>query len=148
MDFIKQWCFYICITVIICAVFSFMSPKGNMSKLYKSVISLFIIASFLYPLTQKVDISFDLPELSEYSYAYDNTNSIANQSLKATISNFLESNEVNGFVVDCKTSINDNNEITVESVQIAVASQYDCEEIRQLVFDGLNINVSVIHNGE
>lgn len=148
MDFIKQWCFYICITVIVCAVFSFMSPKGNMSKLYKSVISLFIIASFLYPLTQKIDISFDLPELSEYSYAYDNTNSIANQSLKATISNFLESNEVNGFVVDCKTSINDNNEITVESVQIAVASQYDCDEIRQLVFDGLNINVSVIHNGE
>lgn len=148
MDFIKQWCFYICITVIICAVFSFMSPKGNMSKLYKSVISLFILASFLYPFTQNIDFHFDAPELYEYSYAYDNTNSIANQSLKAAISAFLEENGVFNFVIDCKTSINENNEITVESVQIAVTNEYDCDNIKKLVFEGLNINVSVIHNGE
>lgn len=148
MDYIRQWCFYICITVVICAVFSFMSPKGNMSKLYKSVISLFILASFLYPLTQNIDFHFELPELSEYSYPYDNTNSIANQSLKSTISAFLESKGIDGFVVDCKTSINENNEITVESIQIAVGAEYDCDYIKQLVFDGLNINVSVIHNGE
>ena len=80
--------------------------------------------------------------------AYDNTNSIANQSLKATISSFLESNDISGFVVDCKTSVNENNEITVESVQIAVGAEYDCDYIKQLVFDGLNINVSVIHNGQ
>lgn len=148
MDFIKQWCFYICITVIICAVFSFMSPKGNMSKLYKCVISLFILASFLYPFTQNIDFHFDTPELYEYSYAYDNTNSIANQSLKAAISTFLEENGVFNFVIDCKTSINENNEITVESVQIAVTNEYDCDNIKKLVFEGLNINVSVIHNGE
>lgn len=148
MDYIKQWCFYICVTVIICAVFSFMSPKGNMSKLYKSVISLFILASFLYPLTQNFDFHFDFPQLEDYSYAYDNTNSIANQSLKATISSFLESNDISGFVVDCNTSVNENNEITVESVQIAVGAEYDCDYIKQLVFDGLNINVSVIHNGQ
>ena len=76
---------------------------------------------------------------------YNGLKSLAeqNEALVEQLSRLCEA-----FVVDCKTSVNENNEITVESVQIAVGAEYDCDYIKQLVFDGLNINVSVIHNGQ
>lgn len=148
MDYIKQWCFYICSTLIFSSLLSILSPKGNMSKIYKTIISLFIFISLLMPITHIGEINLESFKVSNFSGINENTNSIANNSLKSTIQSFLEKNDILGSRINCVTYLNENNEIVVESVQIAISDEYDVEYVRKMVFDSLSVNARVIHIGE
>lgn len=148
MDYIKQWCFYICSTLIFSSLLSILSPKGNMSKIYKTIISLFIFISLLMPITHIGEIKLESFKVSNFSGINENTNSIANNSLKSTIQSFLEKNDILGSRINCVTYLNENNEIVVESVQIAISDEYDVEYVRKMVFDSLSVNARVIHIGE
>ena len=51
MDVVKQWTLNICLTLIGAVILSLVSPRGSMGRFYKTVLSLFIIAGFLLPIT-------------------------------------------------------------------------------------------------
>ena len=148
MNLIKEWTFCICSTVIVSVIFSLLAPKGGSGRFYKSVISLFIFISFLFPFTQidekKLDFNLDNINIE----VENNTNSIAEGVVKNEIITLLENNSVYSAGVNCSSSVNANNEIVLNSVTVSVADEYDCDTVRQLIYDELSLNVRVIHIGE
>ena len=76
MNLIKEWTFCICSTVIVSVIFSLLAPKGGSGRFYKSVISLFIFISFLFPFTQIGDKKLDFNLDNINIEAENNTNSI------------------------------------------------------------------------
>lgn len=148
MDYIKQWCLYICLTVIVAVIFSFLAPNGNLKKLYQTIISLFIFISFLLPLTQSEKLSFNFNPNFNVSYIENNTNSIGNEVIKDEINSVLYDYGLKNCLVDCTSYLKENNEIVVESVQVAVGDEYDTKEIENLIFERLSIRARVIHIGD
>ena len=142
MDFVRQWTVFVCITVLICVVLSFLTPNGNMGRFYRMIISVFIFLSFLYPFTQS-DISFKPVQIKEY-----NTNSIYDDYVESQISALLNSNSVIGADILCTSSINKNNEIVLEDVVVAVSDEYDVKDVDALIFDNLGIRARVVHIGQ
>lgn len=146
MNLIKEWTFCICSTVIVSVIFSLLAPKGG--RFYKSVISLFIFISFLFPFTQIGDKKLDFNLDNINIETENNTNSIAEGVVKNEIITLLENNSVYSAGVNCSSSINADNEIILNSVTVSVADEYDCDTVRQLIYDELSLNVRVIHIGE
>lgn len=76
MDFLKEWTYTICITLIISVIFSILTPKGNMGRFFKIILATFIFLSFIYPF-KSAQIDFTLPEFnisdaqSEQSQTYE-----------------------------------------------------------------------------
>ncbi len=139
MNLIKEWTFCICSTVIVSVIFSLLAPK---------VISLFIFVSFLFPFTQIGDKKLDFNLDNINIEAENNTNSIAEGVVKNEIITLLENNSVYSAGVNCSSSVNADNEIVLNSVTVSVADEYDCDTVRQLIYDELSLNVRVIHIGE
>lgn len=148
MNLIKEWTFCICSTVIVSVIFSLLAPKGGSGRFYKSVISLFIFVSFLFPFTQIGDKKLDFNLDNINIEAENNTNSIAEGVVKNEIITLLENNSVYSAGVNCSSSVNADNEIMLNSVIVSVADEYDCDTVRQLIYDELSLNVRVIHIGE
>ena len=148
MNLIKEWTFCICSTVIVSVIFSLLAPKGGSGRFYKSVISLFIFISFLFPFTQIGDKKLDFNLDNINIETENNTNSIAEGVVKSEIITLLESSSVYSAGVNCSSSVNANNEIVLNSVTVSVADEYDCDTVRQLIYDELSLNVRVIHIGE
>lgn len=148
MNLIKEWTFCICSTVIVSVIFSLLAPKGGSGRFYKSVISLFIFISFLFPFTQISDKKLDFNLDNINIEVENNTNSIAEGVVKNEIITLLENNSVYSAGVNCSSSVNADNEIMLNSVTVSVADEYDCDIVRQLIYDELSLNVRVIHIGE
>ena len=148
MNLIKEWTFCICSTVIVSVIFSLLAPKGGIGRFYKSVISLFIFISFLFPFTQIGDKKLDFNLDNINIEAENNTNSIVEGVVKKEIITLLENNSVYSAGVNCSSSVNADNEIMLNSVTVSVADEYDCDTVRQLIYDELSLNVRVIHIGE
>lgn len=148
MNLIKEWTFCICSTVIVSVIFSLLAPKGGSGRFYKSVISLFIFVSFLFPFTQIGDKKLDFNLDNINIEAENNTNSIAEEVVKNEIITLLENDSVYSVGVNCSSSVNADNEIVLNSVTVSVADEYDCDTVRQLIYDELSLNVRVIHIGE
>lgn len=148
MNVIKEWTFCICSTVIVSVIFSLLAPKGSGGRFYKSVISLFIFVSFLFPFTQigGEKLNFNLDNIN--IEMENNTNSIVDGVVENEIITILENNSVYSAGVNCFSSVNADNEITLNSVTVSVADEYDCDTVRQLIYDELSLNVRVIHIGE
>ena len=139
MDFFKQWTIFVCMTVLMCVVFSFLTPKGSMGQM---IISLFIFLSFLYPFSQS-KINFDLPEIETA-----NTYSINDGMIESQIKTCLTENSIIGANVNCRSRINSDNEIVVEKVVVSVSDDYDTAEVQKLIFENLSINAEVVHIGQ
>ena len=148
MNLIKEWTFCICSTVIVSVIFSLLAPKGSSGRFYKSVISLFIFISFLFPFTQIGDKKLDFNLDNINIEAENNTNSIVEGVVKNEIITLLENNSVYSAGVNCSSSVNADNEIVLNSVTVSVADEYDCDTVRQLIYDELSLIVRVIHIGE
>jgi hypothetical protein len=147
MEFLKQWTLCVSTTLVISAVFSLFTPKGRMNTFYKLIISLFIFISFLYPLK-----SFDIEEF-KVDAVFDEGNfaDVEKSSYEIMINNqvksVLEKNNVIGANVSSDIKFS-NDEIEVNYVQIAVADEYDVNDIENMIFNSLGINARVIHSGQ
>lgn len=148
MDFIKEWTFSICLTVIIAVVFSYLTPKGNLSKAYTSIISLFICLSFFYPLANFDNFNIKMPSVNISQEAKNNTDRIIEGQIEKQVKDTLSKNNVDVSNVDASVSLNDKNEVLVDDVQIAVSSKYDLKDVENIVFDELGIVARVIYIGQ
>lgn len=100
MDFIKSWTVSVCLTLIISAVFSVISPKGSMGRFYKVIIAVFIFVSLLYPFSD-----FDFNEFkSDFNFQSElesTQESLASDQVENVIKNVLSAREIEGAEVEC-----------------------------------------------
>lgn len=137
MDFIKNWVFCICITVIVSVIFSLVTPKGSMGRFYKIIISLFIFISFIFPFAD-----FDIDEFkadfnleSEYKNTAESTAEIEVEQL---VKNELEKNGISNASVLCNATLQ-NDEFYIDYVKIYVSKDYNCDEVKDIIYNTLGI---------
>lgn len=147
MEFLKQWTMCVCITLVISVIFSLFTPKGRMSGFYKIILSLFIFISFLYPLQSFNIIDFKTDEIFS-DYEYESAEQTAYEAMiNNQIKSVLNENNVIGASVSSEVKIQ-NDEASVNYVQVAIPDEYDSQEIEDLIFDTIGINAKVIYIGQ
>lgn len=146
MDFIKEWTFYVCITVIASVIFSFLTPKGSMGDFYKVIISIMIFLSFFYPVSTRGLSSLEYPKTEQNEYT--NSNNTICFMIKQKINETLLKYDIVGADVRCEYELNDKNEIDIKNIQVAVSDEYEIDKVEEIIFDDLQLKVSVIHIGQ
>ncbi len=145
MEFLKEWTYTICITLVISVVFSILTPKGNMGKFFKIILAAFIFLSFIYPLkSSEIDLSFPEFNISEIedsqSDAYKNT-------IDTQVNQTLEKGGYSSCVIKSDIDFKDN-EIYIKSITVSIPSDYNKEEVKSYLFDSLGILAEVYYVGE
>ncbi len=142
MDFIKSWTVSVCLTLIISAVFSVISPKGTMGRFYKVIISVFVFVSLLYPFADfdfdefKSDFSLE----SEFETTQEN---LAEMQVENIIKNVLTENGIENAEVEC-TAVQSQEEISVESVTVFVPESYSADDVRKIILEQTGVAAEVI----
>ena len=148
MDFIKQWTFCVCASLIIAVIFSVLTPKGTMNRFYKMMLSVFVFVSFLVPFQNFSAKDFDFSSIGIEDKIQLSQNKTAENMLESEISKLLDSNGIVGYSVSSAADYNaSTGEIEINSVQISVSDDCDTKEIQKLVFESLGINAEVINVG-
>lgn len=144
MDFIKEWSLTVCITLIIAVIFSMMTPHGNMGKMYKIILAVFIFISFLLPF-RAGGIDFDLPFV-DFEEVMEEQN-----SYNALIENMIKSKLIEagyeGCIISCSAKYS-NDEIKINSLTICVPSGTDKEDVKNYVFENAGMVAEVYGLGE
>lgn len=146
MDFFKNWIFSVCLTLILAVIFSVMTPKGNMGKFYKTIISMFIFMSFLYPISnaKASDFKIDLPSFkSTYNEQIEN---ISKNNAESIIVNELKNIGVNANV-SLEMNLK-NNEIEITSLTVYIPDDKSKSEVSDYMLDKLGMIADVKYIGE
>lgn len=147
MDFLKQWTFGVCITLIISVIFSVFAPKGRLSSFYKVIISLFIFISFLMPFTHYTKAEFSVKDKISSSQIYDKSSEAASSLINAKVKQCLTDHKIIGAAVTSDVTV-ENDEITVNRLTVAVPDEYDIAEVKSILSKNLSVNAEVIHIGD
>ena len=146
MDFLKNWIFSVCLTLILAVIFSVMTPKGSLGKFYKMIISMFIFVSFLYPVSnaKASDFKIDLPMFNNnYEQQIEDA---GKNNTEAIIIGKLKEIGVNASVsieIDFK-----NNEIEIESLTVYVPDGTSKNMISDYLLSELGMVAEVKYIGE
>ena len=148
MEFFKQWCFCVCVTLVLAVIFSLFTPRGSMKRFYKILISVFIFTSFLYPFkdfgAKQLKLSNPLSEITT-----DTAQSPYNLLVQSEIQKALKNAGYNSCNVTAKTSVDyKSGEISIVEVTISIPDGYDKDKIQSAVFDKTGIKARVIYVGE
>lgn len=144
MDFIKQWVLGVCITLILSVVFSLLTPKGNMGRIYKVILAMFIFISFILPLNSN-DIEISIPDF-DFSLSDSQEDSYKNL-VESNIRTSLENGGYTSCIIDCDVEYS-NDEIIVNSLVVSVPAQYDKKEVEKYIYDELEMVAEVYSLGE
>lgn len=144
MEFINEWTYSICITLVVSIIFSLLLPQGTFAKFSKMIMAVFISLSFILPL-KNADFSDIIPEL-DIEIEKQNEDTYEN-IIEANIKNTLIDGGYSGCITDCSVSESDK-EICIESAEIFAPQEFDCNEIKDYVFDKIGIYAEVYHIGE
>lgn len=145
MDFIKEWTFNICITLIISVIFSMLSPKGSMGKFFKITLAIFIFLSFIYPF-KSTDINLAFPEFNIEEFENGQESAYSNL-ICASIENQLET----GGYASCKAKVSINyseDEIKINRVSVQIPDTYSDIDVKNYIYDELGIVAEVHYLGE
>ncbi len=148
MEFIKQWTFCVCVSLIIAVIFSILTPKGSMKTFYKMMLSVFVFISFVIPFGDfsVSDFDFETADLADVLQTDENKN--VETMINSEVTALLKSKGVSGFAVASDASYNpQNGEINVQDIQVSVSDDEDLKYIESLVFDNLGLKVRVINVG-
>ena len=147
MTFLKQWTMCVCVTLVIAVVFSLFTPKGNMKKFYRILISLFVFISFLYPLKDVQRFDFSIPFNQEELFENERLAPFENE-VNSQIKKLLKENGITGAVVSSNLSFKDDSSLSIDEVRISIPDEYGKKETERLVFEKLGIKAKVINSGE
>lgn len=146
MDFIKNWIFSVCTTLILSVIFSAFTPKGNVGKFYKVIISLFIFVSFIYPLTDYEFKNLNV-EFPAFSNVYvSELNDSNKKNIELLIKTKLQEQNINANVsVECSAN---SEETEIEKISIYVPDGSNAGEIKDFVYKELGLVADVKCLGE
>jgi len=149
MEFIKQWSFCVCTSLIISSVFSLLAPEGSMNKFWKTMLSAFIFVSFIIPFKDFSASDFKLENYDLDSSVYESADSVYENGVNAQIKEFLTEKGITGANVSSRVKyIAESSEIEINEVVISIPDEYDKSEIKRLVFEEMGINSRVVYLGE
>lgn len=126
---IKQWAYGITVAAIIGAIVLALSPKGSTEKLVKTAVSLFLMCAILYPFisgANPIEL-FEKIELPEFDTSISQNNSARNfltNELKEKIAEILSQSGINDTDISIDISIENENEMKINSVQIFAAEEF------------------------
>lgn len=145
MDFIKEWTYTICITLVISVVFSLLTPKGNMGRFFKIILAAFIFLSFIYPLkSSEIDLTF--PEFSMEGMDTVQRETYEN-GIVTQVNQTLKAGGYDSCVVKSNIKMKDN-EIHITKLTVSIPSSYDKAEVKNYLFDSLGVQAEVYYLGE
>lgn len=148
MEFIKEWTICICSTLVVATVLSLLAPNSSNGKFYKTLVKIFIFLSFIYPFTHT---NFELPKfesIETQKVQVDYQEKVASDMVRDKIIELLKISNINGAIVDVKSRINNKNEIDIKNIVVIVPDEYELNDVKNLIFDNLSLNVEVIHIGQ
>lgn len=145
MDFIKEWTYTICITLIVSVIFSVLSPKGNIGKFYKIILSMFIFFSFIIPFANE-NINISLPEMDNVISEQMQEDSYS-AIIKNNVLTSLENGGYSGCVIDAGIRLNDS-EISINRLKVYIPDSYDKDIVSNYLYDNLGIVAEVYYIGE
>ncbi len=141
METVKLWVMSLTASAIISAVVLTLAPNGALEKSIKTVVSIFLITSMLFPLVKNEDINLSLDtiqnEVTENKKINETMATAFGNNLKNEIKKTLEKNEINLTNIEVKVNI-DNNEITVEKIQVTVMEK-DKENAKKVLENQLDL---------
>lgn len=146
MDTVKQWTLNICLTLIGAVILSLVSPGGSMGRFYKTVLSLFIIAGFLLPITggNKVDFSAYLSDVTARSA---DANSVYESQIESRVKQTLIAARYKNCSVQATVQIKEQ-EIYIKNLVISVPDTADRTAVAALVKKQLGLQPVVKGLGE
>ncbi|MBR1762750.1 MAG: hypothetical protein IJ731_05225 [Eubacterium sp.] len=149
MSFFKEWSFCVCLTLIISVVFSVFAPKGEMKRIYKIMLSVFIFISFIYPFSDFDSSAFHIDTSSGILEINENSGSAYETEINMKIKEFLIEKGIVGANVSSSVRFNaESSELEIKEVVISIPDEYSSEDVESLVFDELGINSRVVYVGE
>lgn len=148
MEFVKEWTFSVCITLIVSVLISLLLPSGTMGKYSKIIISLFIFLSLLLPVS-KSELTFALPDTDNF-ITQENQEETYSDLIEAQIKEKLTSAGFSGVNIDCKISIKNDKEaeIEIKELKVYIPDEYSKEEIYSFINDNLGMIAEVYYIGE
>lgn len=153
MEVIKSWALSVTAAAIITAVISLISPSGALEKSVKTVISLFMLLSFIAPFV-KFDtnelFSADVEHINEWiednklkkEVEYE-TISILKNEIVTRINTYINENIKSKSEVDVKITISENYDIVIEKISIVLYAQTDISEIERYVKNEFGITPEI-----
>jgi len=145
MDYIKEWTLTVCITLIISIIFSMLTPKGNMGKFFKIILSTFIFLSFIYPLGSS-DFDFSLSDFQIESVEAQEEQSYENL-IEAQISESLTEGGYTSCIIDTEIEYS-SNEIKIKELSVSVPDEYNPDDVKNYLFENLGLVAEVYNLGE
>ncbi len=144
MDFIREWSLCVCTTLIISVIFSILTPKGNMGKIYKMILSMFIFISFLLPF-KNGNIDFTLPETDFESVINESQSS--EELVKANVNGTLCAGGYDACIINCDSEYI-NEEIYINSLEIIIPREYDLNEVKEYIYEKSGMVAEVYYLGD
>lgn len=145
MDVVKQWTLNICLTLIGAVILSLVSPRGSMGRFYKTVLSLFIIAGFLLPITgEKADFS---AYFSDVTAQAADANSVYESQIEGRVKQTLTAAGYKDCSVQASVRIKEQ-EIYIQKLVVSVPGDMDREAVAALLKAQLGLQPVVKGLGE
>lgn len=146
MDTVKQWTLNICLTLIGAVILSLVSPGGSMGRFYKTVLSLFIIAGFLLPITggEKADFS---AYFSGATTQVADANSVYESQIESRVRQTLTAAGYRNCSVQATVQIKEQ-EIYIKKLVVSVPGDTDREAVAALLKAQLGLQPTVKGLGE
>ena len=147
MEFLNNWTYTVCITLIVSVIFSLLLPKGGHGKVGKIVITVFIIISFVTPFVGgQFNLDFGDCFVNDKSEQTIKENSYEN-IIKTNIENLLTQGSFENSKAEVKVDLKDD-EIYIKSADVYIQDEYDKDKVKDYVFEKLGINAKVYYIGE
>lgn len=151
MSFINEWALSVTATILISAVLSVLVPTGSMGKMYKTVIAVFIFASFIIPFTSFNTSDFDFSDLSvQTDFSFESEEVIKNNydnMIVAQIEKILKECDLDKYDIEVKSQVKDY-EYSVTECNIVLYEKNMIETVSQKIEEETGIKANVVNGAD
>lgn len=148
MEEVKAWAISICMASLAGTVAHFLSPSGNIQRIFKVVISVFFITVIVYPVVglSGDDIGDVIDGYTYYDSYIDNTEQIADivlkqsvAQIKSGVNDILQRLGVENSEIKVNTDISEDESIVISKIEVVIAEEYRTKTTE--VYDELRKNI-------
>ncbi len=143
METFKSWALSAVTAATVAAVISLLTPSGNFEKTIKILITLFVLAAFVVPFV-KSDVFADFSGVTDGIKEVIEDNELEKEvreevadslqnAVKAEISAYLLQNNIDVKYIGIKVCVEDDNNIFVEKITIALSEYIQTEEFEKYI---------------
>lgn len=151
------WSISICLSAVAASIFELLIPKGNMEKMFRFILGVFMVCIILVPINNVVSSIKNNITIQKYQYQDGEYNSYVNEqyinSAKEVIYNksleSLSDMGVNAKSIDVTMDIDNDNNISMVLVEITLpkSESDNKQKIENTIYDNIGIECKVYIEG-